>query len=471
MQTPYDLLLKSGTLVDPVNQIKGPFDIAVADGKISEIASDISPTLSKAVFDLKGLHVVPGIIDLHIHVSLSASSHSPGHKMMAEAGVTTALDMSGPIETVLDGAREYGSGMNLACLHKIHPGYTVSGSDPDTRELEKLLVDSLQKGAIGLKIMGGHFPLTPEATARAVEVANQHGAYVAMHAGTTETKTNLEGFFQAVELAQGRYLHVAHINSYCRGLIRPYMDETEEAITVLEQNPNICSESYLSPINGTGGKCVNGVPESDVTRIWLAHGGFSPTEQGLEDAIREGWAQVNIEAGGGVVLDTGQEAVQWWRQKATDTNLSFVVNPPEPRFRLATAKRSAGKFVVDCISTDGGEIPRNVIVEMGLSLVKLKALTLEEFVMKTSRNPAKILSLDGKGHLGIGADADVTVIDLDRQSPYMGVASGRVIMYRGFVCGKGAQIVTTPAGETNVRENGLAPIVVDPAENPLCRRV
>ena len=48
--------------------------------------------------------------------------------------------------------------------------------------------------------------------------------------------------------------------------------------------------------------------------------------------------------------------------------------------------------MVDCISTDGGGIPRNVIVEMGLAMVKLQALSMEEFVIKTSVNPAKILA-------------------------------------------------------------------------------
>jgi predicted amidohydrolase len=167
----------------------------------------------------------------------------------------------------------------------------------------------------------------------------------------------------------------------------------------------------------------------------------------------------------------GKEAVEWWRQKGTDTAVSFKVNPPEPRVRLVTAKRESGEFVVDCISTDGGGIPRNVTVEMGLALVKLQALSIEEFVIKTSKNPARILGLKDKGHLGPGADADITVLDLEKQKPFMGLSNGDVIRYRGHVCGKGCHIITTPAGEAHVREKGLRPIVVDPAVTSLCRRV
>ena len=111
--------------------------------------------------------------------------------------------------------------------------------------------------------------------------------------------------------------------------------------------------------------------------------------------------------------------------------VSFPVNPEMPRLRLATAKRRGDEFVVDCLITDGGGIPRNVTVASGLCLVKLSALTMEEFVVKTSRNPARILGLVDKGHLGIGADADVSVVDIDRQKPVMSISNGKVIMFKG----------------------------------------
>jgi len=141
------------------------------------------------------------------------------------------------------------------------------------------------------------------------------------------------------------------------------------------------------------------------------------------------------------------------------------VNPPEPRLRLVTAKRPDGKFVVDCISTDGGGIPRNVIVEMGLCLVNLQALTLGEFVTKTSTNPASILGLTGKGRLAVGADADITVLDVPRRRAFLSLANGAVIMYRGQVCGRGGRMITTRAGEAAVRAAGLAPIVVSMADS------
>lgn len=465
----YEALLKNGTVVDATAGRDGIMDIAVAGGKIAEIAPDIDPTLAEEVFDVRGCHVVPGIIDLHTHLSAWLGGRW-GHKMMAQVGVTTALDMSGPVDSVLDIGREHGVGLNIACIEYVRPGHTVRDANPGREELQAVLETALRKGAIGLKLLGGHYPLTPEATARAIEVANQHRAYIAFHAGTSEKASNIEGFIQAAELAAGHAIHIAHINSYCRGAIRPYMQETEEAIAALERHPNLRSESYLSPLNGTSAKCAAGVPESRVTQHCLSAGGFQPTEAGFAEAILAGWAQINMEAGGRVILGTGKAAVEYWRQRGTDTTVSFNVNPPEPRVRLATARRQSGEFVVDCISTDGGGIPRNVIVDLGLSLVRLQALSLADFIRKTSTNPARILGLKNKGHLGPGADADITVLDLARQRAVLGMANGQLVMYQGHVCGRGGRFVTTAAGAAAVREKGLQPIVVDLAESAFYRQ-
>jgi len=442
----YDILLKNGTVADYATDQEALLDVGIKDGQIVELASELNPTLAQDVFDITGRHVVPGIIDIHTHFSNWIGGRY-GHKMMAQAGVTTALDMAGPVEGVWDLARDHGAGLNIASIEYVRPEYTVKDSDPGSEEIQSLLNRCLNQGAIGLKLLGGHYPLTPEATARAIEVVNQNRAYVAFHCGTLQQGSNIDGFLEAVELANGNSLHIAHINSYTRGLKRPYMVEMEEAVTALINNPAIRSEAYLSPMNGTSAKCSKGVPESLQTQTNLAMGGFAKTEAGFEEAIRAGWAHINMEEGGRRVLATGERAAAYWRGLGTDATVSFKVNPPEPRIRLAVAKRANGAFVVDCISTDGGGIPRNVIVSMGLALVKLQALTMKEFVQKTSYNPARILGLVNKGHFHLGADADISVLDIDSQQPVMSLVKGKVIMVNGYVCGKGRQVNPTRAGE------------------------
>jgi formylmethanofuran dehydrogenase subunit A len=50
-----------------------------------------------------------------------------------------------------------------------------------------------------------------------------------------------------------------------------------------------------------------------------------------------------------------------------------------------------------------------------------------------------------KGHLGAGADADITVIDLTKDKAVLGIAGRRKIMVEGVVVGDGGTLLTTEA--------------------------
>lgn len=224
----YDILLKNGTVVDYATDREGFMDVGIKDGKIVALGPEIDPAQAQESFEVNGQYVVPGIIDVHTHISAWIGGRY-GHKMMAQAGVTTALDMAGPVDGVWELARNFGAGLNIASIEYVRPEHTVSSTNPNEQELQSLLDRCLNQGAIGVKLLGGHYPLTPEATARAIEVASRNRAYIAFHCGTLNHGSNIDGFLEAVELAQGNSLHIAHINSYTRGLKRPYMTETEEA--------------------------------------------------------------------------------------------------------------------------------------------------------------------------------------------------------------------------------------------------
>jgi hypothetical protein len=275
------------------------------------------------------------------------------------------------------------------------------------------------------------------------------------------TGSNLHGLKEAVELAGQNSLHIAHVNSYLRGLTNDPIEESLEGLKALTGKSNIVSESYLAVINGTGGKCTKGIPDSHVTRSCLRLGNYPDSEHGLERAILEGFAKLNVELGGECALLSGPKAVRLWQRVRTNAWVSFPVNIPSSAFLCATRKDQDGEFIVDAISTDGGSFPRNVTVESGLPLVKFGALTIKEFVEKTSVNPGKMFGMVSKGHLGEGADADVTVLDLERGKAVMGIAKGEVIMIDGVVVGKDGTVVTTEAGARSVKEMGMKYDLVD----------
>ena len=397
----FNLLLKNAQVVDPLNGVNDVCDVAVENGLIAAVGPDLGSS-AREVIDFTGLVLQPGIIDSHVHLGTMWGS-AFGPKMLAMNGVTTCLDMAGPLDDILDNVPQYGAGINMAILQFASPPFTFKSTTPSKQEMETLIDASLEQGALGVKLLGGHYPLTPAVSSELIKTALERRAYVAWHAGTTEHGSNIEGMIEAVEMADGYPLHLAHINAYCRGAIKNDMVEAGIAIDLLKKNPNIFCESYISPKNGTRLTCgPDGKIQSKVTGNCLRHFGFSEDRDGVRAALLAKKAFVVYDAGGYSDLVTGQEALRLWEEAGSDVGGSFNINPPLPRIALAQAKRDDGSFVVDAISTDGGCIPRNVILSQGLSLVKLDVLSLPEFVQKTSLNPARMLRLKNKGHLSVG---------------------------------------------------------------------
>ncbi len=458
-----DILLKGARVVDPLNNIDGIFDVAIENGKIAEVAKNIKSP-AKEVINLEGLTLQPGIIDPHVHLGTMWGSPF-GPRMLAMNGVTTCLDMAGPMYDILDNVPEYGCGINMAILQFASPPFTFDSTTPSKKEMENLIDKSLQDGALGVKLLGGHYPLTPKVSSELIKTALERKAYVAWHAGTTEHGSNIEGFLEAVSMADGYPLHLAHINAYCRGAIKESMEEAGIAMEELIRNPNIFSESYISPKNGTRLTCnEDGRIQSKVTGNCLRHFGFTEDKDGVRNALLAGKAFCVYDAGGYSDLITGEKALKMWEDANTDVGGSFNINPPLPRIALAQAKRPDGTFVVDALSTDGGCIPRNVLLSQGLSLVKLDVLSLPEYVQKTSLNPARMLRLKTKGHLTPGADADITVYDYKTQEPYASFVDGRKVLWKGEVLGRGANVICTERGEKAIVERNMKAIIVDPSE-------
>lgn len=68
MAQTYSIIIKGGHVIDPKNKIDGVMDVAIGDGKIALVAKDIDAKEGKKVIDAGGMYVTPGIIDLHTHV-------------------------------------------------------------------------------------------------------------------------------------------------------------------------------------------------------------------------------------------------------------------------------------------------------------------------------------------------------------------------------------------------------------------
>lgn len=457
----YDLLISGGHLVDPANDRQGRFDIAIEGGKVVRVAAEIGHHLASQVYEAREHLVIPGLIDTHVH--LTPAMRAAGFRMLAAAGVTTALDCAGPVEAVLEGMALKGSGINVAVLNRLTPGGSLSGTHASKDEVRAYILKSLADGALGVKLIGGHLPLSPETTVAAIEAANEAGCYAAFHCGSTQNGSNLHGFLDALEFAGDNHLQICHINAYCRGLTHGSpAEETLLALKELAARPHLVSESHMGPLNSCWSRLnKGGKPDSHVTRTCLESAGYDINRQGMLAAVLDGYMRVQRAWPGDVTYLEPKDGAAYLKDVDFETMVSFPVNKRPTAFLCATAKNPEGGFVVNALSTDGGAIPRNFLLSHGLALVQFDALSTTQFVQKACLTPARMLGLFDKGHLAPGADADLVVVDAQRHIPMLTVASGKIIMAGGIVVGRGGNLVTTGSGVKSLRAQGVDHLVVD----------
>lgn len=99
-QPQYDLLLKGGHVIDAKNKIDGMRDVAIRDGRIAAVAANIDPAQVFKIVNVNGLYVMPGLVDIHVHVYAGTgerASYAGDNSLYPDgftfrAGVTTAAD-------------------------------------------------------------------------------------------------------------------------------------------------------------------------------------------------------------------------------------------------------------------------------------------------------------------------------------------------------------------------------------------
>ena len=89
-----DILIRQGEVIDPSQNLRGIRDVAVRDGKIAAVAEKLVDVEARHTVDARGQLVVPGLIDIHVHVY---RGHSPfgldPDPLCPAGGVTTMLDV------------------------------------------------------------------------------------------------------------------------------------------------------------------------------------------------------------------------------------------------------------------------------------------------------------------------------------------------------------------------------------------
>lgn len=88
----YDIVIRGGEVIDPSQGLRKVCDVAVQGDRIAAVEDSIDASGTHQVIDARGQLVVPGLIDLHVHVYPHSPFGLDPDSLCAAGGVTTMLD-------------------------------------------------------------------------------------------------------------------------------------------------------------------------------------------------------------------------------------------------------------------------------------------------------------------------------------------------------------------------------------------
>src|SRR4051812_42827957 len=150
----FDLLLRGGRVIDPASGIDGMRDIAIRDGKVAAVQSDILPASAREVMDVAGKLVLPGLIDTHAHIYQYVTGRFGMNADMVgvQSGVTTLVDQGGPSCMTLPGFRYFIAEQARSRAYAFLSAYLVGGLEghyyPNLYSPDCVDIDATVKAAV-----------------------------------------------------------------------------------------------------------------------------------------------------------------------------------------------------------------------------------------------------------------------------------------------------------------------------------
>jgi dihydroorotase len=382
MASTFDLILKGGTVVTPGGQ--APADVGVRNGKIASVGS-FDGSQAGEVFDAKGLHVLPGVIDSQVHFREPGlewkEDLETGARCAALGGVTAVFEMPNTDPPTIT------PDMHLDKLkrakgrmHVDHAFY--AGATHDNAEILPVMERML--GCCGVKVFmgastGSLLVEDDEGVERVLRNILRRAAFHSedeyrladrrelavqgdwtSHPVVRDDEAAISSTRRLLRLARktGKRIHVLHVT-------------TAEEMEMLAANKDIASV--------------------EVTPQHL-------TLVGPDDYIRlKGYAQMNPP-----IRDARHRAALW---VALNQGVPDVLGSDHAPH---TKEEKSRPYPASPAGMPGVQ----TLVPVMLTHVADGKLSLERFVELTSAGPQRVFGIAGKGRIAQGYDADFTVVDL-----------------------------------------------------------
>ena len=383
MPQTFDLIIKGGTVATPGGIM--PADVGVTGGKIMEIGS-FDASQAGDVFEAKGLHVLPGVIDTQVHFREPGlewkEDLETGSRSAVLGGVTAVFEMpnTDPSTTspdmMLDKlARAKGR------MHTDHAFY--AGATHDNTDL--LPIMERMDGVCGVKVFMGAstgqlLVEDDEGVERVLNAISRRAAFHSedeyrllerkklarqgdwtSHYEVRDAEAAIMSTKRLLRLARktGKRIHVLHVT-------------TEEEMDILAANKDIATV--------------------EVTPQHL-------TLVGPDDYIRlKGYAQMNPP-----IREERHRAALW---RAVNQGIPDLIGSDHAPHTIEEKSRPYP-------ASPAGMPGVQTIVPVMLTHVANGKMTLERFIELTSAGPQRVFGIAGKGRIARGYDADFTMVDLN----------------------------------------------------------
>ena len=499
--------IAGGTVYDPANGIDGEVrDLWIEEGRIVAAPTDAA-RLPSRVYDATGLCVMPGGVDMHCHIagpkvniarklrpedkrtaekiSRTAttragtmgsvpSTFATGYKY-AGLGYTTAFDAAIPplaarhvheefhdtplldkgffvlmgnnhylMEQIAAGETERVRAFIGWLLHATK-GYAAKVVNPGGVEVWKA---GGQKNSHGLDELVGDFQVTPRQilthiSQSVMDLGIPHAVHV--HCNNLGMPGNWATTLATMQAFEGRRAHLTHIQFHSYGgdpdTQENFCSEVPRLVEYVNSHPNLTVD-------------VGQVLFGDTTSMT----GDGPLGYFLHRVTGNKWfsGDTEMEAGCGIVPITYKEkgfvhSLQW----AIGLEWYLLMDDPW-RVAMSTDHPNGGSFLaypeIIALLMDRDrrtEMLQRVHPKLAerCTLPQLtREYTLNEIAIITRAAPARMLGLKTKGHLGVGADADITIYTPQRDYQRM-FELPRIVIHGGEVVVDQGEIRATPEGK------------------------
>jgi allantoinase len=440
-----DLVIRGGILVSSDGARRAA--LAVVGERIAAIDRDDAMPEAREVIDASGRHVLPGVIDTHVHVrdpgKVEREDWLTGTQAAAAGGITTILEMPLALPPVHSAAILRERAAHVQPRSIVDFGLYAGASGENLAEIDPMAA----AGAIAFKTFRTRAPTGREAEFAGITCPDAGQMLLAME------RTARTGLLHVVHAEDQQILDITEARARATGrhdgrahaLSRP---EVAEAASVAQS-------IALSAATGA--------------RLQIAHMSAPAAAEWVARAKADG-RPVTAETCPHYLMFTDDALARWGPYAKCNPPL----RPIESQQRLWEAVRSG---VVDVIGTDHApytdaekagyvdniwDAPSGIpgleeFVPLMLTAAARGQIGLPLMVRLMAENPARLFGLwPRKGRLAVGADADVVIVDTrlervhDHRTLYT-TSRDTALIYDGMLM-RGAPVTTIVRGRIVMRD-------------------